>query len=82
MEVKNKDSPIVYICSPYSGDVSGNLDRACRYSRFAVDEGCVPITPHLYLPLFAASRLRHTSICRFSYRKRRNGSWRSAWTCA
>ena len=52
MEVKNKDSPIVYICSPYSGDVSGNLDRACRYSRFAVDEGCVPITPHLYLPLF------------------------------
>ena len=22
------------------------------YSRFAVDEGCVPITPHLYLPLF------------------------------
>ena len=52
MEVKNKDSPIIYICSPYSGDISGNLDRACRYSRFAVDEGCVPITPHLYLPLF------------------------------
>ena len=48
MEVKNKDSPIVYICSPYSGDVSRNLDRACRYSWFAVDEGCVPITPHLY----------------------------------
>ena len=52
MKVRNKDSPIIYICSPYSGDVNGNLDRACRYSRFAVDEGCVPITPHLYLPLF------------------------------
>ena len=23
MEVKNKDSPIIYICSPYSGDVIG-----------------------------------------------------------
>ena len=52
MEIKNKESPIVYICSPYSGDVTGNMERACKYSRFAVDEGFVPITPHLYLPLF------------------------------
>lgn len=52
MEIRNKDSPIVYICSPYSGDVTHNIEMACRYSRFAVDEGCVPITPHLWLPLF------------------------------
>ena len=52
MKVKNKDSPIVYICSPYSGNVTHNIEMACRYSRFAVDEGCVPITPHLWLPLF------------------------------
>ena len=52
MEIRNKDSPIIYICSPYSGNVTHNTDMACRYSRFAVDEGCVPITPHLYLPLF------------------------------
>ena len=52
METKDKDSPIVYICSPYSGAVTHNIEMACRYSRFAVDEGCVPITPHLYLPLF------------------------------
>ena len=74
MKIRNKDSPIVYICSPYSGDVSGNLDRACRYSRFAVDEGCVPITPHLYLPLFLSEEterelaigldLRLMDVCR------------------
>ena len=52
MEVKNKDSPIVYIYSPYSGNVMHNTEMACRYSRFAVDEGYVPITPHLYMPLF------------------------------
>ena len=52
MEIRNKDSPIVYICSPYSGDVTHNIEMACRYSRFAVDEGCVPIAPHLWLPLF------------------------------
>lgn len=52
MRSRNKGSPIVYICSPYSGDVIHNTELASRYSRFAVDQGYVPITPHLYLPLF------------------------------
>ena len=52
MKISNKDSPIVYICSPYSGDVDRNIEKACRYSRFAGSEGCVPITPHLYVPYF------------------------------
>lgn len=52
MRSRNKGSPIVYICSPYSGDTTQNTEMACRYSRFAVDQGYVPITPHLYLPLF------------------------------
>ena len=52
MRSRNKESPIVYICSPYSGDVTYNTEMASRYSRFAVDQGYVPITPHLYLPLF------------------------------
>ena len=56
MKNTNKDSPIVYICSPYSGDVERNIEKACRYSRFAVDEGCVPITPHLWLPLFLSEK--------------------------
>jgi hypothetical protein len=44
--------PIVYICSPYSGDVEGNVDAARRYSRFAVDKGYIPIAPHLLFPQF------------------------------
>ena len=52
MKIQNKDSPIIYICSPYSGNVQHNIEMACRYSRFAVDEGYVPITPHLWLPFF------------------------------
>ena len=31
--------PIVYICSPYAGDVAANVENARRYSRFAVDAG-------------------------------------------
>ena len=44
--------PIVYICSPYSGNVERNTENARRYSRFAVDQHCLPITPHIYFTQF------------------------------
>ena len=44
--------PLVYICSPYAGDVDGNVENARRYSRFACDRGCIPVTPHLLYPQF------------------------------
>lgn len=44
--------PIVYICSPYSGDVAGNVKRAQEYCRLAVDRGYIPIAPHLLFPQF------------------------------
>ncbi len=44
--------PIVYICSPYSGDVERNVKAAQVYSRYAVDKGCIPLAPHLLFPQF------------------------------
>jgi len=44
--------PIVYICSPYAGDIEKNVERARLYSRFAVEEGCIPLTVHLLYPQF------------------------------
>ena len=44
--------PIIYVCSPYSGDITGNTERARKYSRFVVDEGGIPLTPHLLFPQF------------------------------
>ncbi len=44
--------PIVYICSPYAGDIEANTAAARRYSRFAVDKGYIPIAPHLLFPQF------------------------------
>lgn len=56
MESKDKPlfqfRPIVYICSPYSGRIEENTIAARKYSRFAVDEGCIPIAPHLLFPQF------------------------------
>ena len=44
--------PLVYICCPFSGDVSGNIERAKKYSRYAVDRKAIPIAPHLLFPQF------------------------------
>ena len=44
--------PIVYICSPYAGDVERNVAAARRYSRFAMETGYIPIAPHLLFPQF------------------------------
>lgn len=44
--------PVVYICSPYAGDVDANVKAARRYSKFAVDAGYLPVAPHLLFPQF------------------------------
>lgn len=44
--------PIVYICSPFSGDIEVNIEKAKRYCRHAVEKGCIPIAPHLFFPQF------------------------------
>lgn len=48
--------PIVYICSPYAGEVSKNVENARNYSRFAVDKGYIPVAPHLLFPQFLNDR--------------------------
>lgn len=53
---QKKWRPLVYICSPYSGDVVGNTEKARRYSRFAVDMGAIPLTAHLLLPQFMSEK--------------------------
>lgn len=49
--------PIVYICSPYAGEVSKNVENARRYSRFAVNQGYIPLAPHLLFPQFLNDRI-------------------------
>ena len=38
----------VYICAPLAGDVQGNLEKAKRYSEYALRCGAAPVTPHFY----------------------------------
>ena len=43
---------VVFVCSPYAGDVEANTRRARRYCRFAVTRGFIPMAPHLLFPQF------------------------------
>lgn len=42
--------PLVYICSPFSGDIEGNKKKAAEFAEFAYKNGCIPVTPHLLFP--------------------------------
>lgn len=44
--------PVVFISSPYAGDVEGNIRKARRYCRFALESGYIPVAPHLLFPQF------------------------------
>ena len=44
--------PLVYICSPYRGQVKENIKNARTFSRFAVDKKAIPFAPHLLFPQF------------------------------
>jgi hypothetical protein len=43
---------LVYICSPYRGDVEKNVENAKKYCRYAIKQGCTPVAPHLYFTRF------------------------------
>lgn len=44
--------PLVYVCSPFSGDIENNNKRTRAFCRFALDNGNIPLAPHLLFPQF------------------------------
>jgi hypothetical protein len=43
---------MIFICSPYRGNVVKNIGRAKRYARFVARVGHCPVAPHLFFPQF------------------------------
>ncbi|MDO5299976.1 MAG: VRR-NUC domain-containing protein [Clostridia bacterium] len=44
--------PLVYICSPYRGDIETNVHHARAYCSLAASQGCIPFAPHLLFMQF------------------------------
>jgi hypothetical protein len=41
---------LVYICSPYAGDIENNVRFAKTACRYVIEQGCAPIAVHLLYP--------------------------------
>lgn len=44
--------PLVYICSPHTGEIAWANEDAKKYSRFALERNAIPIAPHLLYSQF------------------------------
>ena len=44
------DGRLVYIASPYAGDIVANTRFAIRCCLYAIRQGCTPVAPHLLYP--------------------------------
>ena len=44
--------PLIYVASPFAGDIERNAERARGYCRFVISRGGIPFAPHLLFPQF------------------------------
>lgn len=51
-EARRTYRPLVFICSPFAGNIQRNTRRARDFCRFAASRNCIPIAPHLLFPQF------------------------------
>lgn len=51
------ESRLVYIASPYAGDVERNVAFARDACRYAASQGCTPVAVHLLYPQFLNDRV-------------------------
>ena len=65
--MNKKYYPLVYICSPFAGDIETNVNKAKRYSRYALDKGNIPIAPHLLFPQFMDDDKERKLAMHFNY---------------
>jgi hypothetical protein len=48
----NISMKLVYIASPYAGDIEHNTAMAEQYCRYAAEQGVIPFAPHLLFTRF------------------------------
>lgn len=42
---KRLNQPLIFVCSPYRGDVNAHVKCARRYCRYVVKQGGIPFAP-------------------------------------
>lgn len=64
---RTAEMPFVYICSPYRDNPRVNVMRARKYCKFAVEQGKLPIAPHIYFPQFLSETTERDKAMRMNF---------------
>ena len=51
-EEKIKPKNIIYVCSRLKGNIRKNQKKACKYCKFVISKGHIPVAVHLMFPRF------------------------------
>ncbi len=57
--------PMVYICSPYAGDITGNVEVAKDLARYAIKHKHQPVLSHLLYPTFMSEETERDMALNF-----------------
>ena len=41
---------LIFVSSPYRGDIEGNVKKAIEYCQYVIEQGHTPLAPHLIYP--------------------------------
>lgn len=80
LKTKNRRyRPLVYVCSPYAGNIAENSKKARVYSRYVSDIGCIPMAPHLLFPQFLDDSIKEERKLGMFYGNVIMGICRKVW---
>lgn len=72
---------MVYIASPYAGDVEGNVAFAKAACRYAAAQGCTPVAVHLMYPRFLDDRVPKEREAGLKMGRRILAACEEIWLC-
>lgn len=52
LPIEDESLPLIYVASPLSGDIEGNIKRANEYCKFVVANQAIPFAPHAFFTGF------------------------------
>ena len=75
------EGKLVYIASPYAGDVEGNVTFAKAACRYAAAQGCTPVAVHLMYPRFLDDRVPKEREAGLKMGRRVLAACEEIWLC-
>lgn len=78
-ERKSAFKPLVYICSPYAGDIENNVNKAKEFCRFTIENNGIPLAPHLLFPQFMNDEITKERNLAFFFNKVLLGKCNEVW---